>query len=261
MAASVPLGAIALPHCFIDHPVFAPYRGAWPPAATGSPRLVPAPTKAQGALAFELALVERDELHMRPADLHDALNALVWRTFPAAKRAISERHVALGHDPASPNGRPRGRDVLTLFDEAGLLLVSPEAKALAEANARHDWHALLIAGRARWHTTIRPIVFGHGALEQMATSFARHDAPVIQRDLTLKALWLDGEPTAPLADIDAALAKAIRTGAVLHAEERRLPLPVIGVPGWFPESADAALYDDRAVFRPVRASRPWRPSR
>ncbi len=247
--------AVTLPARFLDHPIFAPYRSAWPPEATGSPRLVPAPRDATGALAFERALVERDELHMRPADLHDALNAVVWRTFPTAKRAISARHVALGHDPSSPNGRPRGRDVLTLFDEAGLLLVSPEAKALAAANARHDWHALFVAGRARWHATIRPIVFGHGALEQMAKSFARHDAPVVQRDLTLKALWLDADPAMTLAGIDAALADAIHAGAVLDAGERRLPLPVIGIPGWFPDSADVALYDDRAVFRPARQLR------
>lgn len=247
--------AVDLPGRFLDHPIFAPYRSAWPPEATGSPRLVPAPRAAAGALAFERALVERDELQMRPGNLHDALNAVVWRTFPAAKRAISARHVDLGHDPKSPNGRPRGRDVLTLFDEAGLLLVSPEAKALAAANARHDWHTLFVVGRARWHATIRPIVFGHGALEQMAKSFAGHDAPVIQRDLTLKALWLDAAPAMTLAGIDAALARAIRAGAVLHAGERRLPLPLIGVPEWFPESADAALYDDRAVFRPARSIR------
>lgn len=256
MNAPATFVATALPAVFLDHPIFAPYRGQWPPAIDASPRLVPAPVGSAGALAFERALVEHDQLQMRPGNLHDALNAVVWRTFPAAKRAISERHVALGHDPASPNGRPRGRDVLTLFDEAGLLLVTPHAAALAEANARHEWQTLFIASRALWHTEIRPIVFGHGALEQMAKSFARRGAPVIQRDLTLKALWLAGAPGAPLAEIDAALARAIRSGDALHAAEPRLPLPVIGIPGWFPESADCALYDDRAVFRPARTLRP-----
>jgi hypothetical protein len=250
--------ATALPAVLLDHPIFAPYRGQWPPAVDASPRLVPAPVGSAGALAFERAIVERDELHTRPADLHDALNAVVWRTFPAAKRAISERHVALGHDPASPNGRPRGRDVLTLFDEAGLLLVTPHAAALAEANARHEWQTLFIASRALWHTEIRPIVFGHGALEQMAKSFARHGAPVIQRDLTLKALWLAGGPGAPLAEIDTALARAIRVGELLSATEPRLPLPVIGIPGWFAESADLARYEDSTVFRSAHARRRFR---
>ena len=32
------------------------------------------------------------------------------------------------------------------------------------------------------------------------------------------------------------------------------PLPVLGVPGWWPENADPAFYDDGAVFRPARST-------
>nr|WP_265343094.1 MULTISPECIES: DUF3025 domain-containing protein [Burkholderia] len=33
------------------------------------------------------------------------------------------------------------------------------------------------------------------------------------------------------------------------------PLPVLGVPGWCDANAEAAFYDDPAVFRSVRRSR------
>ncbi|MCX8097969.1 MAG: DUF3025 domain-containing protein [Casimicrobiaceae bacterium] len=239
---------------FCTHPLFAPYRPGWPPAPTGSPRLVPAPLRALGAVAFERAVVERDELWMRPDNTHDALNALVWRRFPRSKRAISRLHVALGHDPTSANGRSPRRNRLTLFDEAGVLLVAPDASALAQAHARHDWFELFVSARERWHTSIRAIVFGHGALEQIAASFARTGAARIPRTLTLTGLWLEADPSAPLEQLDGLLAEGIASAGLLRPEQPRWPLPLIGVPGWFAESAHPALYEDREVFRPWRGS-------
>ncbi|MCS6995898.1 MAG: DUF3025 domain-containing protein [Casimicrobiaceae bacterium] len=255
MSASVAFPA-TLPSVehFFTHPLFAPHAAGWPPKIEGSPRLVSAPLRAQGALAFERAVVERDELWMRPGNAHDAFNALIWRLFPRAKRAISRLHVALGHDPASPNGRSPHRDRLTLFDEAGVLLVARDAQRLALAHARHDWTELFVARRACWHTAIGVIVFGHGALEQIAASFARTGAARIPRTLTLTGLWLEADPSAPLEQLDGLLAEGIASAGLLRPEQPRWPLPLIGVPGWFAESAHPALYEDREVFRPWRGS-------
>ena len=35
-----------------------------------------------------------------------------------------------------------------------------------------------------------------------------------------------------------------------------LPLPVLGLPGWWPANDDPNFYDDRAVFRPLPAASP-----
>jgi len=243
-----------LPASLVAHPAFAPYLPYYPPDVEGSPRLVAAPARSAGALAYERAIVEEDRLHIRPADLHDTLNALVWRAFPQAKRAISRLHVQLGVDPCAANARPRRRDVLTLFDEAGLLLVSNSAAGMAACHAVHDWRALFVDARAQWGRAIQPIVFGHGALEQMASSIARQSRGIIPRGLTLKAIWLDAEAALPHAEIDRRLAAAIAEGRHLAADERPLPLPVIGIPGWFAESASDALYADQTIFRPPRSA-------
>ncbi|MFG5409680.1 DUF3025 domain-containing protein [Piscinibacter sakaiensis] len=42
---------------------------------------------------------------------------------------------------------------------------------------------------------------------------------------------------------------------VAMAPPRHRPLPVLGVPGWWPANADPAFYDDPAVFRPAPARR------
>ncbi len=75
----------------------------------------------------------------RPGSWHDLMNALVWATFPLAKRALHERQHGLVV-PAAPGEsarRPRELDALALLDEGGLLVLTatplaPEDVAIAE---------------------------------------------------------------------------------------------------------------------------------
>lgn len=191
---------------------------------------------------FERRIVEQNELIVRPDNLHDTVNALVWHTFPAAKRAISETHVALGA-AATANGRPRRRDILTLFDEAGALIISQRSdlRALHEA---HEWKRLFVEHRAHFIRDCRVILFGHGTLEQLASN--------PHRGLTVKALWLRLAAEVSLDEIDELLAQGVDSGTSLAANERRLALPILGVPGWFAESEAPACYGDVDVFRPLR---------
>ena len=154
----------AIPDALASHAVFAPYRetckimsnpslrsgrteflrtvcpeplakGLTAPQSKSVPHLIPPPARALGALDFERTLVERNELIVRPDNLHDTMNAIVWHTFPQTKRAISEIHVALGAANTA-NGRPRRRDALTLFDEAvAIIVIQPDdLKAVQQAH-------------------------------------------------------------------------------------------------------------------------------
>jgi len=209
------------------------------------PRLIPPPSRALGALDFERALVERNELIVRPGNLHDTMNAIVWRTFPRTKRIISEIHVSLGAANTA-NGRPRRRDVLTLFDEAGAIIVSrrDDLRALHQA---HEWKALFVEHRAEFQRDARVILFGHGTLEQLGAK--------PHQGLTVKALWLPLPPDISLQEIDAWMAERIANGVLLAADEHRLPLPILGVPGWFTANDEPTCYDDTDVFRPLRPKR------
>ena len=191
---------------------------------------------------FERRIVEQNELIVRPDNLHDTVNALVWRVFPKTKRAISETHVALGA-AATANGRPRRRDILTLFDEAGALIISQrdDLQALHEG---HEWKRLFVDHRADFIRDCRVILFGHGTLEQLASN--------PHRGLTVKALWLPLAAEASADAIDELLARGIASGTLLAASERRLALPILGVPGWFAENEALACYGDVDVFRPRR---------
>jgi hypothetical protein len=70
----------------------------------------------------------------RPGSWHDLMNALVWATFPLAKRALHERQHRLVV-PAAPGEsarRPRELDALALLDEGGVVVLA-SAGSLDEA--------------------------------------------------------------------------------------------------------------------------------
>ena len=214
-------------------------------AAPAVPTFIPPPSLALSAIDFERRVVEHNELVVRPDSLHDVLNALIWLTFPKTKRAISEAHVALG---VNPNGktRPRRRDVLTVFDESGMIMLS-ERDNLREMNRRHQWRELFVTHRTDFVQHARPVLFGHGAMEQLANQL-----PKVHRGLTVKALWLPLPTATPVAEVDDYLAIRIERGDSLHETERTVPLPVLGIPGWFAENEVLECYDDTSIFRPKR---------
>jgi hypothetical protein len=102
----------------------------------------------------------------RRESLHDLMNALVWATFPRAKRRLHA--LQLDHLRAStdPGRRSTAHDTLAMLDEGGVLLA---------ANG--------------------PVVFGHAILEHVACD----DAPVFGMGVPVEA-----SAKAPL-DLDAAL--------------------------------------------------------
>ncbi len=251
-ADSVSLAPI--PAALLEHPAFAPYREYLPTLEASSaadcapstgviPRLVAPPVRAAGAMEFERRIVEQNELIVRPNNLHDTVNALVWHAFPKTKRAISDAHVALGA-AATANGRPRRRDILTLFDEAGALIISQRSdlRALHEA---HEWKRLFVEHRAHFIRDCRVILFGHGTLEQLASN--------PHRGLTVKALWLRLAAGTVIEEIDAHLASGVAGDELLADNERRLALPILGVPCWFTENESPRCYEDVDVFRPMRS--------
>lgn len=156
-------------------------------------------------------------------NLHDFFNGLVWLTQPALKRRLNVlQAAAIARDGVQPRRGPL-RDALTLFDENGALLQAPAP--LWQALRQRDWAALFITHRALW-AEARLTLVGHALLEQLAT------AP--RKPLTAHVLPAD---TVLAMDEAAWAAKPFS------------PLPVLGVPGWWPANADHRFYDDPAVFR------------
>jgi hypothetical protein len=204
-------------------PWLAPY------AAPASPDALPVRFVPHDALppgeAYE-AFVARTGCVPTRDNRHDHFNRCVWQRYPALKRRLNGLHAA--EIAARGVGPQRGalRDALTLFDEFGALWPAAPP-ALAAALAARDWHALFVTHRALW-VGHRLEIVGHALLEQLEA------AP--RKGLTAHVLLAD-----PLALTPAQ-----------WAAKPFLPLPVLGITGWWPANEDPAFYEDTGVFRPRR---------
>jgi hypothetical protein len=175
---------------------------------------------------------------------HDLYNALVWLHLPQAKAALNARQAAaIARDGVQP-ARGCERDALTLIDENGLALVADDP-AVFDALAAHDWHWLFARERTRWHRRIVPQVIGHALLDKLDEPYKAITAHVVALSVPLGvALGSDAD------NIDGWLAAEIATGDL--TPRPLLPMPVLGIPGWWTDNAQPAFYDDPAVFRPTR---------
>ncbi len=171
--------------------------------------------------------------------LHDFFNGLCWRVFPRAKARLNALQAA--EIAARGVGAVRGpvRDAITVFDENGALLQAPPA--LWEALLARQWQRLFVDLRPLWGQA-RLVVFGHALLEKLV-------AP--RKDMTAHVWRVDAPLAGDLAAADAWLAGALSADAL--AAKPFTPLPVLGVPGWWPDNEAAGFYDDATVFRPPRA--------
>ncbi|MBL8279929.1 MAG: DUF3025 domain-containing protein [Pelomonas sp.] len=213
-------------------PWFAPYAGVGRPVlarlaagrpvheALGHPRFEPAGPLTTG---YEPYVAATGRVPTRD-NAHDLFNGLVWLRCPAFKAALNQAHVAA--PPAPPGQRGPVRDALTLLDESGLLLAVP-AELQAALHAQ-DWQTLFVTQRALWRQAGVRVV-GHALLEKLLQP---------RTPLCARVLFV--------ADVDAPVLPAHLAPALLP------PLPVLGIPGWWPPNEVEGFYGDARVFRPKR---------
>ena len=202
---------------------------------------------------YERFIFEQGQVPTRDG-LHDFFNGLCWQAFPHAKSRLNALQAA--EIERTGVGAVRGpvRDAITVFDENGALLQAPDA--LWEALLARQWQRLFVDLRPLW-AQARLLVWGHALLEKLV-------AP--RKDMTAH-VWranapLEGGPPclggpsaqaglAGLARADTWLAAALTPEAL--AAKPFTPLPLLGVPGWWPANETPAFYDDARVFRPWRS--------
>jgi hypothetical protein len=173
-------------------------------------------------------------------NMHDFFNGLVWLRFPLTKRRLNGLQATAIAQAGVGHSRGPVRDAITLFDENAALLQAPDA--IWQALLVRDWQRLFGELRPRWAES-RLVLFGHALLEKLVTPYKSITAHVYREPVPF-ALGDD------LAGWDAWLAERLTASGL--ASKPFTPLPVLGVPGWWPANADPAFYNDTTVFRPQR---------
>ncbi len=171
--------------------------------------------------------------------LHDFFNALCWMHFPLTKQRLN--HLQAREIARAGVGQVRGpvRDAATVFDENALLIQTSDA--VWSALSEHRWMDAFVGLRSEWAHT-RLWTFGHAALEKAVQPY---------KSITVH-LWRVPQSVAQ-ADLDAWLAQDLTPEKL--ARKPFSPLPLLGVPGWWPANEDPAFYADVGVFRPRRIPR------
>ena len=189
--------------------------------------------------AYEQFIFEQGQVPTRE-NLHDFFNGLCWLRYPQTKQQLNRLQGAEIARQGVQSTRGPLRDALTLFDENAALLQAPEP--LWQALLAREWQRLFLELRPLW-AQARLELFGHALLEKLVQPYKGITAHVYAVPVPL---GLDGD-----AAWDAWLANSLSADGLRH--KPFTPLPVLGVPGWWPENAHAAFYADASVFRPRRA--------
>lgn len=198
---------------------------------------------------YEERVFETGEVPTRASSWHDLFNALAWLAYPRTKSMLNRCHYEELRKRRGEPLRGTARDVLTLFDEGGMLVACADP-SLATLMRGFRWKELFWGRRADVRARMRFHVFGHAILETALVPF---------RGLTAKALILDvGDDAIALpaeafnAVLDARAAEYFASPDALASTRSLTPLPILGIPGWTPDNEAPAYYDDVGQFRPGR---------
>ena len=170
-------------------------------------------------------------------NLHDFFNGLCWLRFPETKKKLNQLQAAEIARAGIQPVRGPVRDALTVFDENAAFLLAPQS--LWDALDQRDWRRLFVGRRALWRQA-QLVLFGHALLEKL----------VSPRKSIVAHIWRVQPAIKSVADLDEWIAADL--SAQKLASKPFAPLPVLGVPGWWPDNENFSFYDDSFVFRPRR---------
>ena len=190
-------------------------------------------------------------------NLHDFFNAIIWSTYPQIKTRLNALQAAdlIATQMASADGvalpsecRSRLRDALTLFDENAVLMVSSDAEIFTLLRS-HAWRALFVDRREAFNTCCEVFPFGHALIEKLVTPYKAITAHawlvLVEPDFFSQSIFEKRMQLDKIVglQLDSSLKSSIFS-----------PLPVLGIPDWWP-GQDAAFYLDQQVFRLPRGPR------
>jgi len=191
-----------------------------------------------GQRDYEAGILATGIVPTRTDNWHDLLNALTWLALPHTKRTLNAVQCLALAQHASR--RSPLSDAATLFDESGLVLAGPDP-GLAEDLLARRWRRAFVERRDDWRQ-VTVLVVGHAVLEKLLTPWP---------GITAKCAYLCLPAKPNIEAVDQALASFWLEDGIARPADL-FPLPVLGVPGWWPANAGAAFYEDASVFRPAR---------
>jgi Protein of unknown function (DUF3025) len=199
---------------------------------------VPQQALPEGA-AYEQFIFDTGQVPTRD-NLHDFFNGLAWIVFPHTKRRLNALQATEIRHSGVQTTRGALRDALTLFDENAALWPLPDntPSELLDALHHRQWQRAFSDLRAHWPPG-QPVLFGHALLEKLVSPYKSITAHVFIARAAINSI-------AP-SNLD--LLTAQQLDATTLVPKPFIPLPVLGVPGWWADNENPQFYNDPQVFR------------
>ena len=199
--------------------------------------------------AYEQRIHATGQISTRPDCWHDLFNALIWMRYPRIKTAMNNLHHQAGAGLKSGR-RGQLRDALTLFDECGVIVFSDRLDIL-KALAERRWSDAFLS--VDFRTSVGLSVSGHAILEKYLSPYKAMTAKALLFQVDTGFMKLSRSEMIDLLDRE--ISNQILNKQVLVKPACLSPLPLAGVPGWWPqdEQEDGMFYSDHHVFRPAPA--------
>ncbi|MBB72508.1 MAG: hypothetical protein CMF50_08940 [Legionellales bacterium] len=200
------------------------------------------------AEAYEPRIYHQGELQTRLANWHDFFNFLVWQHFPKTKALLNAKQVqALSYRHQNAiSERSIAEHVLTMFDECGAIFVSSDADQL-DLLKDFGWWQLFWHNRKRFAVDTAAFIFGHGIFEKAINPYVGLTAKAVL--LRVDQDFFQTDSRQQLAYLDVRLVAHFQQAeAVAHTKVLQ-PLPILGIPGWYPENEDELFYRNTDYFR------------
>ncbi len=186
----------------------------------------------------------------------ETITALASSSAPS--RTKSAVFVASSSPPCSPSysklelgntGRGAVRDVNTLFDESGVIVVYADA-ALAALLRDFQWQELFWQRRELVRATMGFYLFGHGLYEKALQPYVGMSGQGLL--IKVEQAFFNWPLKQQLKHLDSLLADYLAAPEHCRSTRDLSPVPLLGIPGWAADNDCAAYYDNTAYFRPGR---------
>lgn len=204
------------------------------------------PELLSDGLYYEQRIYQQGLVPTRHANWHDFFNALIYLLFPKTKKEINRLH-CIHIDLHGQQKRSKCRDALTLLDECGVLIPYCDNDIIQKLQ-NHQWKAAFFEQRDCWGKTLDAVMIGHANYEKALTPYI---------GFTGKALYLEVEESffglnllEKYQYLDTILAQNLEN--LMQDNSNLFPLPILGVPGWWPDNEEITFYDNQDYFRAKR---------
>jgi hypothetical protein len=200
-------------------------------------------------LYYEERIYLEAQVPTRACNWHDFFNAMIYILFPKLKQEINRLHY---QDIVSAGKikRTKCRNALTLLDECGVIIAycGDEVK---HALTEQLWQQAFVDNRGQWGQKIDGFIIGHANYEKALAPYIGFTAKALYVKVAPQFFKLD--KLSQYHQLDQMIAQDLE---VLMVDNRHLyPLPILGVPHWWPENTNPIFYDNPDYFRPKRMAK------